>query len=198
MDRDTKQQRVFEPMSRNGKDIKHFVNLCFCNLSNYMKLRQAPEVATFSSHSANAKNLSTVIPGGFESSNYLIERKWAVSTDGTRVPISILYKKNLVKLDGFDPLLLSKSKIQSDKTGLKSLVFSLTGDQKCVRIHTDPVRTAALHKLTPPDGIPAPRWFSQTEFIHYATLSDGISPRNVVETLTLLSYWKLPILSLLD
>ncbi|KAK8923929.1 hypothetical protein KSP39_PZI019830 [Platanthera zijinensis] len=44
------------------------------------------------------------IPGGFESSDYLTERKWAVSTDGTRVPISILYKKNLVKLDGFDPL----------------------------------------------------------------------------------------------
>lgn len=44
--------------------------------------------------------------GGFESSNYLTERKWAVSSDGTKIPISILYKKNLVKLDGFDPLLL--------------------------------------------------------------------------------------------
>ncbi|KAK8923589.1 hypothetical protein KSP39_PZI019841 [Platanthera zijinensis] len=44
------------------------------------------------------------VPGGFESSDYLTERKWAVSTDSTKVPISILYKKNLVKLDGFDPL----------------------------------------------------------------------------------------------
>ncbi|KAK8923401.1 hypothetical protein KSP39_PZI019820 [Platanthera zijinensis] len=46
------------------------------------------------------------IHGGFETSDYLTERKWVVSTDGTRVPISILYKKNLVKLDGFDPLSL--------------------------------------------------------------------------------------------
>ncbi|KAK8923930.1 hypothetical protein KSP39_PZI019831 [Platanthera zijinensis] len=46
------------------------------------------------------------VPGGFEPSDYLTERKWAVSTDGTRVPISILYKKNLVKFDGFNPLFM--------------------------------------------------------------------------------------------
>ncbi|KAK8923403.1 hypothetical protein KSP39_PZI019828 [Platanthera zijinensis] len=51
------------------------------------------------------KNIQ-LVPGGFEPSDYLTERKWAVTTDGTRVPISILYKKNLVKLDGFDPLWL--------------------------------------------------------------------------------------------
>ncbi|KAK8923585.1 hypothetical protein KSP39_PZI019845 [Platanthera zijinensis] len=65
--------------------------------------------------------------GGFESSDYLIERKWAVSTDGTRVPISILYKKNLVKLDGFDPLLLSGYGSYGVSIGpnFKSSVFSL-------------------------------------------------------------------------
>ncbi|PKA52054.1 oligopeptidase B [Apostasia shenzhenica] len=43
--------------------------------------------------------------GGFEVSNYVTERKW-VASDGVKVPISILYRKNLVKLDGSDPLLL--------------------------------------------------------------------------------------------
>jgi oligopeptidase B len=44
--------------------------------------------------------------GGFDASNYGTERKWAVASDGTRIPISILYRKNQVKLDGSDPLLL--------------------------------------------------------------------------------------------
>uniref|UniRef100_A0A2P2K0W6 Prolyl endopeptidase n=1 Tax=Rhizophora mucronata TaxID=61149 RepID=A0A2P2K0W6_RHIMU len=44
--------------------------------------------------------------GGFDSSNYTTERKWATASDGTKIPISIVYKKNLVKLDGSDPLLL--------------------------------------------------------------------------------------------
>ncbi|KAL5698028.1 oligopeptidase B [Ranunculus cassubicifolius] len=44
--------------------------------------------------------------GGFDASNYITERKWASASDGTQVPISIVYKKDLVKLDGSDPLLL--------------------------------------------------------------------------------------------
>lgn len=44
--------------------------------------------------------------GGFNSSNYVTERKWATASDGTQIPISIFYHKNLVKLDGSDPLLL--------------------------------------------------------------------------------------------
>lgn len=44
--------------------------------------------------------------GGFDSSNYATERQWATASDGTEIPISITYKKNLVKLDGSDPLLL--------------------------------------------------------------------------------------------
>lgn len=44
--------------------------------------------------------------GGFDASSYVTERKWAVASDGTRVPISVLYRNNLVKLDGSDPLLL--------------------------------------------------------------------------------------------
>ncbi|KAL6603395.1 hypothetical protein ACP70R_043756 [Stipagrostis hirtigluma subsp. patula] len=44
--------------------------------------------------------------GGFDASNYVTERKWAVA-DGTRIPISILYRKDLVKLDGSNPMLLN-------------------------------------------------------------------------------------------
>lgn len=44
--------------------------------------------------------------GGFDSGNYLTERQWATAADGTRVPISIVYRKDIVKLDGSDPLLL--------------------------------------------------------------------------------------------
>ncbi|XP_078427385.1 prolyl oligopeptidase family protein [Wolffia australiana] len=44
--------------------------------------------------------------GGFNSSNYITERKWATASDGTQIPISIFYNMNAVKLDGSDPLLL--------------------------------------------------------------------------------------------
>lgn len=44
--------------------------------------------------------------GGFDASNYVTERKWASAPDGTQIPISIVYHKDLVKLDGLDPLLL--------------------------------------------------------------------------------------------
>lgn len=51
-------------------------------------------------------NTSVQVLGGFNSSQYVTERKWAFATDGTQVPMSIVYKKSLVKLDGSDPLLL--------------------------------------------------------------------------------------------
>ncbi|XP_078151590.1 prolyl oligopeptidase family protein [Carex rostrata] len=51
------------------------------------------------------KKIQAVL-GGFDASNYVTERKWAVAFDGTQIPISILYRKNQVKLDGSDPLLL--------------------------------------------------------------------------------------------
>ncbi|CAN1848059.1 Protease 2 [Linum perenne] len=51
------------------------------------------------------KKAETVL-GGFDSSNYVTERKWATALDGTEIPISIVYHKGLVKLDGSAPLLL--------------------------------------------------------------------------------------------
>lgn len=44
--------------------------------------------------------------GGFLVDNYETAREWAAAPDGTRIPISIVYRKDLVKLDGTDPLFL--------------------------------------------------------------------------------------------
>ncbi|KAG5521351.1 hypothetical protein RHGRI_033792 [Rhododendron griersonianum] len=51
------------------------------------------------------KKIETVL-GGFDALNYVTERQWATAPDGTQIPISVVYQKNLVKLDGSDPLLL--------------------------------------------------------------------------------------------
>ncbi|BBN08503.1 oligopeptidase B [Marchantia polymorpha subsp. ruderalis] len=44
--------------------------------------------------------------GGFDSTKYVTNREWATADDGTQIPISLVYRKDLVKLDGSDPLLL--------------------------------------------------------------------------------------------
>lgn len=45
------------------------------------------------------------VPGGFDRNNYKTERVFATASDGTKVPISLVYKKG-VKLDGSAPALL--------------------------------------------------------------------------------------------
>jgi oligopeptidase B len=45
------------------------------------------------------------VPGGFDTKNYEAKRVWAVARDGTRVPISLVYKKG-VPFDGTAPMLL--------------------------------------------------------------------------------------------
>jgi oligopeptidase B len=47
----------------------------------------------------------TEVPGGFDRANYKSERVFATATDGTKVPMSVVYRKG-VKLDGSAPLLL--------------------------------------------------------------------------------------------
>jgi oligopeptidase B len=46
------------------------------------------------------------VPGGYDSSNYVSERKYAKASDGTRIPISVVYRKGFVA-DGRAPMLLS-------------------------------------------------------------------------------------------
>jgi oligopeptidase B len=45
------------------------------------------------------------VPGGFDKANYKSERIFATASDGTRIPISIVYRKG-TKMDGKNPLLL--------------------------------------------------------------------------------------------
>ena len=47
----------------------------------------------------------TEVPGGFDRANYKSERVFATASDGTKIPMSMVYRKG-VKLDGSAPLLL--------------------------------------------------------------------------------------------
>ena len=47
----------------------------------------------------------TEVPGGFDRNNYQSERVFATASDGTRIPMSMVYRKG-VKKDGSAPLLL--------------------------------------------------------------------------------------------
>ncbi|XP_028052990.1 uncharacterized protein LOC114257432 isoform X1 [Camellia sinensis] len=70
------------------------------------------------------KKIETVL-GGFDALNYVTERQWATAPDGTQIPISIVYQRNIVKLDGSDPLLLS---------GYGSYEYCLDPDFKASRL----------------------------------------------------------------
>ncbi|KAI4980558.1 hypothetical protein ZWY2020_021043 [Hordeum vulgare] len=75
---------------------------------HYSSLKTPPSVFDYDMDSGVSvlKKINTVL-GGFDSSNYVLERKWAAASDGTQIPISIIYRKDLVQLDGSDPMLLS-------------------------------------------------------------------------------------------
>jgi len=47
------------------------------------------------------------IPGGYDASNYKSERIFAQAKDGTKIPISLVYKKDLFTKDGSNPLFLT-------------------------------------------------------------------------------------------
>lgn len=51
------------------------------------------------------KKEQEVLGGKFDKNNYTEERLWATATDGTNIPISVIYKKG-IKKDGSNPLLL--------------------------------------------------------------------------------------------
>ncbi|KAL8519788.1 hypothetical protein ACS0TY_010649 [Phlomoides rotata] len=77
--------------------------LRFC----YSSMKTPPSVYDYDMDSGFSvlKKVDEVL-GGFDSANYVTERLWATAADGTHIPISVVYRKDLVKLDGSDPLLL--------------------------------------------------------------------------------------------
>jgi len=48
----------------------------------------------------------TEVPGGYDPAKYASERVWAAAKDGVRIPISVVYRRDLKKADGSNPLYL--------------------------------------------------------------------------------------------
>ncbi|SEC48676.1 S9 family peptidase [Terriglobus roseus] len=44
------------------------------------------------------------VPGGFDREHYASERVWATASDGVRVPVSLVYRRDAFKKDGTNPL----------------------------------------------------------------------------------------------
>ena len=72
----------------------------------YQSFITPPSVYDYSPRSHQSQLLKRQeVPGGYEPSEYSSERLWATARDGTRIPISIVYKKGFPR-DGKSPLFL--------------------------------------------------------------------------------------------
>lgn len=73
---------------------------------NYESLVTPDSVFDYDMNSRKATLLKEVeVPGGFNKANYKSERIFATASDGTKIPLSIVYRAG-TKLDGSAPLLL--------------------------------------------------------------------------------------------
>ena len=73
---------------------------------NYQSLVTPSSVFDYDMNTGKATLLKeTEVPGGFNKSDYKSERLFAIGTDGTKIPLSVVYR-NGTKLDGSAPLLL--------------------------------------------------------------------------------------------
>ena len=73
---------------------------------NYQSLTTPSSVFDYDMNTRKATLMKqTEVPGGFDKANYTAERVFATASDGTKIPMSVVYRKN-VKLDGSAPMLL--------------------------------------------------------------------------------------------
>jgi oligopeptidase B len=73
---------------------------------NYQSLATPSSVFDYDMNTRKATLLKQQeVPGGFDKANYKTERVFATAADGTKIPMSVVYRRN-VKLDGSAPLLL--------------------------------------------------------------------------------------------
>src|SRR6266550_3063668 len=73
---------------------------------NYQSLVTPSSVFDYDMNTRKTSLLKeTEVPGGFNKQNYQSERLFAIAADGTRIPLSMVYRKG-TKLDGSAPLLL--------------------------------------------------------------------------------------------
>ncbi len=73
---------------------------------SYQSLATPPSVIDFNmkTKTKDIKKEQQVLGGSFDKNNYHEERVWATATDGTLIPISLVYRKDLKNADG-NPLL---------------------------------------------------------------------------------------------
>jgi len=73
---------------------------------NYQSLTTPSSVFDYDMNTRKATLMKqTEVPGGFDKNNYKAERVFATASDGTKIPMSVVYRKS-VKLDGSAPALL--------------------------------------------------------------------------------------------
>lgn len=73
---------------------------------NYQSLVTPSSVFGYNMDTREATLLKQIeVPGGFDKANYKSERMFATAADGTKIPMSVVYKRS-VKLDGTAPMLL--------------------------------------------------------------------------------------------
>jgi oligopeptidase B len=73
---------------------------------NYQSLVTPSSVFDYDMNTRQATlRKQTEVPGGFDKANYKSERVFATAADGTKVPMSVVYRRN-VKRDGSAPMLL--------------------------------------------------------------------------------------------
>ncbi|HEY6306888.1 MAG TPA: S9 family peptidase [Candidatus Angelobacter sp.] len=72
---------------------------------SYQSLVTPPSVFDYDVEKHSSTLLKqTEVPGGYDASKYASERVWATAKDGVKTPISVIYRKDLKKADGSNPL----------------------------------------------------------------------------------------------
>jgi len=94
-----------EPVYAAGLSVNHEFDANVLRY-NYQSLVTPSSIFGYNMDTREATLLKQIeVPGGFDKANYKSERAFAVASDGTRIPMSVVYRRN-VKLDGTAPMLL--------------------------------------------------------------------------------------------
>jgi oligopeptidase B len=100
-----KQVEFLEPVYAAGLSANHEFNT---SVLRYGYNSLVTPNSTFDYDMSTGKSTllkQTEVPGGFDRKNYQSERVFATASDGTKIPMSMVYRKG-VKLDGSAPMLL--------------------------------------------------------------------------------------------
>jgi oligopeptidase B len=94
-----------EPVYAASVSVNHEFNTPVVRFT-YQSLVTPSSVFDYDMNTRQATLLKeTEVPGGFDKKNYASERIFATASDGTKIPMSVVYRRG-TKLDGSAPLLL--------------------------------------------------------------------------------------------